>query len=67
MKTFISKIVVAGILSIALVTVTSTVPRISQKYLSYSSAAVTPAGPGQEMLAGSYTTMLNTLYATSGR
>jgi hypothetical protein len=64
MKTFISKLVIASILSITLVAVTSISSHISQKYLS---ANVAQTQPGPEILAGSYSEMMNTLIATSGR
>lgn len=67
MKTFISKLAIATILSITLVTVVSISSYVSQKTFSYRTAAASQAQPGQEILSGSYSNMINTLYATSGR
>jgi len=67
MKTFINRLVIASILSITLIIVISFSSYISSKTLSYRTAAVTQTQPGPEILSGSYSNMLNTLYATSGR
>jgi hypothetical protein len=67
MKTFIDRLVIATILSITLVTVISISSYISCKTLPYRTAAVTQTQPGTEILNGSYSNMMNTLYATSGR
>lgn len=67
MKTFINRLVIASILSITLVAVISMSSYVSSKTFSYRTAAVTQAQPGPEILSGSYSNMINTLYATSGR
>lgn len=67
MKTFISKLVIAGILSLTLVIVTSVFSHLSPLYQSYRAARVTQTQPGPEMLGSSYNEMMNSLFATSGR
>jgi len=67
MKTFINRLVIASILSITLIIVISFSSYISSTTLPYRTAAVTQTQPGPEILSGSYSNMLNTLYATSGR
>jgi len=67
MKTFISKLVIAGILSFTLVAVVNVFSRIPFASLSYRSAAVSQTQPGPEILNGSYSNMINTLNANSGR
>lgn len=67
MKTFISKLVIAGILSFTLVALINVTSNISRKTLPYRTAAVSQTQPGPEILSGSYSNMINTLYATSVR
>lgn len=67
MKTFINRLVIATILSITLIMVISISSLISSETFSYRTAAVTQTQPGPEILSGSYSNMMNTLYATSGR
>lgn len=67
MKTLISKLVIASILSITLVAVVDIFSHIPLKSLSYRTAAVTQTQPGPEILSGSYSNMMDTLNAASGR
>jgi len=67
MKTFISKLIIAGILSIALVAVTETIPHLSHKYQAYRSAKLSSLQPVQEMPDGSYSNLVNTLLSSTGR
>jgi hypothetical protein len=67
MKTLINKLIIAGILSIALVAVTDTIPHLSQKYQAYRSEKLTQAQPVQEMPDGSYSNLVNTLFSSTGR
>jgi hypothetical protein len=67
MKTFISKLVIAGILSFTLVAVVNVFSHIPFKSLSYRTASVSQSQPGPEILSGSYSSMINTLNANSGR
>jgi hypothetical protein len=67
MKTFISKLVIASILSITLVAVVNVFSHIPFKSLPYRTAALSQTQPGPEILNGSYSNMINTLNASSGR
>jgi hypothetical protein len=67
MKTFISKLVIASILSITLVTVFNISSYVYQKTSPYRTVAVSQAQPGPELLSGSYSNMINTLNANYGR
>jgi hypothetical protein len=67
MKTSISKLVIASILSITLLALNHAVPHLSQSYRIYRSEKMTQAHSVQEMPSGSYNTMIETLYASSWR
>jgi len=67
MKTFISKLAIAGILSFTLVAVVNVFSHLPFKSLPYRTAAVSQTQPGPEILSGSYSSMINTLNASSGR
>jgi hypothetical protein len=67
MKTFISKLLIASILSITLLSVVSISSYVYQKTSPYRTAAVSQAQPGAELLSGSYSSMINILNASSGR
>jgi len=67
MKTFISKLAIAGILSFTLVVVVNVFSHHLFKSLPYRTAAVSQTQPGSEILSGSYSSMINTLNASSGR
>lgn len=67
MKTFINKLVIASILSFTLVAVINIFSHIPFKSLPYRTAALSQTQPGPEILSGSYSNMIHTLYATSGR
>lgn len=67
MKTLITKLAVASILSITFVALITITSHVSRKTLAYRAATATQTQPGSEMLNGSYSNMISTLYATSGR
>jgi hypothetical protein len=66
LKTFISKLVIATILSITLISVVSISSYVSRITSPYRTAAVTQAQPSPEMLSGSYGNIINTINS-SGR
>lgn len=63
MKTFITKLAIASILSITFVALISISSSISRKTLSYRTATATQNQPGPEILGNSYTEMMNSLFA----
>lgn len=67
MKTLISKLVIASVLSLALIVVTEAVPHLSQKYNSYRSARVAQTQSGTEIPGSSYAEMMNVFFASPGR
>ena len=67
MKTTISTLTIAIIPIIVLTIVVIFSTPLAKKVEQSRMAAIQTVQPGPEMLAGSYSTMLNTLYATSGR
>ncbi len=67
MKALISKLIIAGLLSIALVAVTDTIPHLSHKYQAYRSAKLSQTQSVQEMPDGSYSNLVNTLLSSTGR
>ena len=67
MKTLISKLTIAIILSITLVTVTTTIPQLSRNYRSYRAAKTLQVQPAPEIPGSSYGEVLNNLFASSGR
>jgi hypothetical protein len=67
MKAFISKLIIAGILSITLVAVTDTIPHLSHKYQAYRSAKLSSVQSVQEMPDGSYGNLVNTLFSSTVR
>jgi hypothetical protein len=64
MKTFITRLAIA---IIALITLISISPDISKITLLYRSATPAQTQPGPEILGNSYGEMMNTLFAASGR
>jgi hypothetical protein len=67
MKSFISNLVIASILSITLVTLIDSVPHISQKYLSYRAAKTQQVQSGPDIPGHSYGEVLNNLFSSFGR
>ena len=67
MKTLISKIVTAGILSITLVVLVSIFSHTSMKSLLHHAATVPQVQPGPEIPGHSYAEVLNTLFSSLGR
>jgi hypothetical protein len=67
MKNLITKLAIATILSMTLISVLNISSHFYGKALSYRTAALTQTQPGSEILSGSYGEMMNTLLATSGR
>ena len=67
MKFFITTLVIALTLSITLLAVVSVSSYFSRKTMLYRSAALSQNQPGSEILGGSYSEMLNVLFASSGR
>ena len=63
MKTFITKLAIASILSITFVALISISASISRKTLSYRTVTVTQTQPGPEIPGNSYAEMMNTLFA----
>ena len=67
MKTLITKLAIASILSITLVSLITISSHLSRNTLAYRIATATQTQPGSEMLSGSYCNLMNNLLATSGR
>ena len=66
MKTFISKLAIAIILSITLVAVTNTIPQLSRNYLSYRVEKTQQIQAAPEIPGHSYAEMMNTLFSSMG-
>ena len=63
MKTFITKLAMASILSITFVALIGISASISRKTLSYRSATSAQNQPGPEIIGNSYNQMMNNLFA----
>ena len=67
MKTLISKLTIAIILSITLVAVTTAIPQLSRNYLSYRAAKTLQIQAAPEIPGHSYAEMMNTLFSSMGK
>ena len=67
MKSLISKLAIAIISTIALVSLVMLSADVTRKIERFQTAAISSSQPGSEILAGSYSEMMNQLNATTGR
>jgi hypothetical protein len=67
MKTIANRLIVAIIPLIALTVVVTFSSGVARKIEHCQAAATVYSQPGPEILGSSYSAMMNTLYATSGR
>lgn len=67
MKTLISRLAIAPILGITLVAVITVSDSIAKRVERCQAAAMVNSQPGQEMLNGSFSNMMNTLNSISVR